>query len=319
MWLTALAGCLVLLAALPVPWLVARTPNPPGMAWRLDGRPQLDGETIDPPGVWIGLTAGRPPLVAEVVWSWLDPDIDSPRDMRDGSMFDTPALAEPAAMAVGLALAGRVVDVSTIVEARQPLVAGLPARVAVSKVNGRAIVNDDDWAHSLAGLGDLNEFVSVDGDVFGFTGTTFPYEVVDLMHAPTDLEVSLTGWGRLVPIGWYRKLALGNSNGLLLGLAAYSQASGANLALGRVIGGTGVLREDGSVGPVGGLAAKTRAAHRAGADVMIYPAGQSCLVAASLDPSSGMAAVPVASLSEAITVLRGDTPARLPDLSLCAD
>jgi hypothetical protein len=203
-WLTALAGCLVLLAALPVPWLVARTPNPPGMAWRLDGRLQLDGETIDPPGVWIGLTAGRPPLVAEVVWSWLDPDIDNPRDMRDGSMFDSPALAEPAAMAVGLALAGRVVDVSTIVEARQPLVAGLPARVAVSKVNGRAIVSDDDWANSLAGLGDLNEFVSGDGDVFGFTGTTFPYEVVDLMHAPTDLEVSLTGWGKLVPIGWYR-------------------------------------------------------------------------------------------------------------------
>lgn len=317
-WVAALAACLLLVALLPVPWLAARTPNPPGMAWRLDGRLQLNGETIDPPGVWIGMTAGRPPLVAELVWSWVDPDTASPRDMRGGSMFDSPSLAEPAAIAVGLAHAGRVVDVSTIVEARRPLIAGLPDRVSVSRVNGHVIVTDDDWVHSIADLGDLNEFVSGDGHVYGFTGTTFPYEVVDLMHAPTDLEVSLTGWGRLIPIAWYRKLALGNSNGLLLGLAAYSQASGENLAQGRIIGGTGVLREDGTVGPVGGLAAKARAAYRAGADLMVYPAGQDCLVEGALGPSSRMTALPVASLSEAIAFLRGDLLIPVHDSSQCA-
>jgi hypothetical protein len=45
---------IVFVALLPVPWLVARTPNPPGMAWRVDGRLQLNGETIDPPGAWYG-------------------------------------------------------------------------------------------------------------------------------------------------------------------------------------------------------------------------------------------------------------------------
>jgi hypothetical protein len=315
--LAAVGVGLVFALFIPVPWLVARTPNPPGMAWRLDGRLQFEGKTIDPPGVWVGLTAGRPPLVAEVVWSWVNPATEQPRDMRGGSTFRSPALAEPAAIAVGLAHAGRFVDLSTIVEAREPTVAGLPARVSVSKMNGQVIVSDDDWTDSLSTLGEQNEFVSVDGQVYGFAGTTFPYRVVDLMHAPRDLDVSLAGWGSLIPIDWYRKLALGNSHGLLLGLAAYSQASGEDLARGRVIGGTGVLREDGTVDPVGGLAAKTRAASRAGVDVMVYPAGQSCLVEGELEPDSEMAAVPVATLAEAIAVLRGDVPILFHDQTPC--
>ena len=309
---------LVFMALLPVPWLVARTPNPPGMAWRLDGRLQFDGETIDPPGRWIGLTAGRPPVVAEVVRSWVDPATERPRDMRGGSTFRSPAVAEPAAIAIGLAQAGRLVDLSTIVEARQPLVAGLPARVSVSKINGHVIVSQDDWAYSIAALGDHNEFVSGDGHIYGFEGTAFPYRVVDMMHTPTDLEVSLAGWGRLIPVGWYRNLTLGDSHGLLLGLAVYSQASGEDLARGRVIGGTGVLREDGTVAPVGGLAAKTRAAHRAGVDVLLYPADQRCLVEGTLDPASGMAAMPVVSLSEAIAMLRDDLPVPIHDPNPCA-
>jgi hypothetical protein len=78
------AGLLVI-ALLPVPWLMARTPNPPGMAWRLDGRFQFNGEAIDPPGTWYALSAGRPPVVAEVVYSWIHPDVQPPRDMTRGS------------------------------------------------------------------------------------------------------------------------------------------------------------------------------------------------------------------------------------------
>jgi hypothetical protein len=262
---------------------------------------------MDPPGVWIGLTAGRPPLVAEVIRSWIDPGVDTPRDMREGSSFRSPALAEPAAIAVGLVHAGEAVDLMTIVEARQPLVDGLPARVSVSMVNGHPITSDEDWSSSIAALGEHNEFVSDDGHVYGFTGTTFPYQVVDMLQTPTNLEVSLAGLGRLIPVSWYRKLTLGNSHGLLLGLAAYSQAAGVDLAQGRVIGGTGVLRGDGTVGPVGGLAAKTRAASRAGVDVLVYPAGQRCLVE-SIESARGMTTIPVTSLSEAIAALRGDLP-----------
>jgi hypothetical protein len=304
--LTALAVGLSLIAILPVPWLVARTSNPPGMAWRLDGRLAVNEVLLDPPGTWYGMTAGRPPLVAEVVWSWFEADAARPRDMRKGSRFNTPALAEPAAIAVGLAQAGVVVTRSMIVEAREPLVMGLPDLVWVSAVNGLPIATRDDWAHSLTTLGVHNEFVTVDGHPHAFDGSSFPYGVVDLVDAPTGLEVSPAGWLSLVPESWYRQLAVGKSHGVLLGLAAYSQATGEDLARDRVIAATGVLRADGTVGPVGGLVAKARAARRAGVDVMIYPAEQQCELEAGVDPGQ-MKMVPVSTLSEAIEALRDDT------------
>ena len=305
--LLAIAAILCLIAILPVPWLVARTSNPPGMAWRLDGRLAVNDVLLDPPGTWYGMTAGRPPLVAEVVWSWFEAEPARPRDMRKGSRFDTPALAEPAAIAVGLAQAGVAVTRSMIVEAREPLVMGLPDLVWVSAVNGLPIATRDDWAHSLTTLGVHNEFVTVDGHPHAFDGSSFPYGVVDLVDAPTGLEVSPAGWLSLVPESWYRQLAVGRSHGVLLGLAAYSQATREDLARDRVIAATGVLRADGSVAPVGGLVAKARAADRAGVDVMIYPADQQCELEAAVAPGD-MQMLPVATLSEAIEALRGSSP-----------
>ena len=321
-WWTRVASLLVVtvvVAFLPVPWMVARTPNPPGMAWRLDGRLQFDGETINPPGDWYGLSAGRPPVVAEVVRSWIDPDAEQPRDLRRGSTFNSPAMAEPAAIAIGLAAAGVEVDVTTLVEARHPIAVGLPTRVSVARLNGRAITSRQDWEISLASLGDHNEFVTGDGRMYDFAGTTFPYRTVAMMQAPTELNVSLAGWGRLIPVSWYRNFSLGRSHGLLLALAAYSDASGEDLAAGRAIAGTGVIRGDGTVAPVGGLGAKARAARRAGVDLMIYPADQRCqgeTIMAS-PQVQGMAMIPVDTLTEAIELLRGNLMASITDLSDC--
>jgi hypothetical protein len=304
--LTAIGVALCLISILPVPWLVARTSNPPGLAWRLDGRLAVNDVVLDPPGVWYGMTAGRPPLVAEVVWSWFESDAAKPRDMRKGSRFNTPALAEPAAIAVGLAQAGVAVTRSMIVEAREPLVMGLPDLVWVSAVNGLPIASRDDWTQSLTTLGVHNQFVTVDGHPHAFDGNSFPYGVVDLVDAPIGLEVSPAGWLSLVPESWYRQLAVGRSHGVLLGLAAYSQATHEDLAKGRVIAATGVLRADGTVAPVGGLASKARAAIRAGVDVMIYPAEQHCELQAEIGPGA-MLMLPVASLSDAIEGLRDDS------------
>jgi hypothetical protein len=99
----ALAG---FLALWPVPWMKVQADDPPGTAWRLDGRLVIDGEIVDPPGRWYWLTAGRPPIIAEVFRSWLHlgPDIE---DLHDGKPSRRPAVVEPAAAAVGLRLAGR--------------------------------------------------------------------------------------------------------------------------------------------------------------------------------------------------------------------
>ncbi|MFP4514373.1 MAG: hypothetical protein ACLFRV_15640, partial [Acidimicrobiales bacterium] len=96
----------LLLVLLPVPWLTVRGADPPGTAWRLDGRVTVDGDTIDPPGEWYWLTVGRPPLVGEVVKAWVT-GADGPIDLRHGDDASRPQASEPAAVAVALRAAGQ--------------------------------------------------------------------------------------------------------------------------------------------------------------------------------------------------------------------
>ena len=313
----ALTATLLGIALLPVPWLVARTPNPPGMAWQLDGRLQFNEHIIDPPGTWVGLTAGRPPVVAEVVRSWFDDEVEQPRNMRNGSTFNSPAMAEPAAIAIGLIEAGVAIDVTTLVEARDPLIEGLPARISVTQVNGREIASREDWSLTVGGLGEENEIVTAGGRVVPFTGDTFPYGRVDMMQSPTDLEVSLAGWASLIPEGIYRNLALGRSHGLLLALAAYTDAADIDIDGHRVIGATGVIHGDGTVGRIGGLDAKARAADRAGVEILLYPADQRCQETVIMDAlgDTEMTMVPVATLAQAIDALQGSLPTVSEDLT----
>jgi hypothetical protein len=104
-WSGAAVALLGFMALWPVPWMTVQAADPPGTAWRLDGHLAIDGRIVDPPGRWYWLTAGRPPIVAEVVRSWLGlgPDIE---DLRDGGASRRPAVVEPAAAAVGVRLAG---------------------------------------------------------------------------------------------------------------------------------------------------------------------------------------------------------------------
>lgn len=101
----AAASALVLLALLPVPWMTVKESDPPGTAWRLDGRVLVDGAVIDPPGQWYWLTVGRPPLVGEVVGSWVTGG-DGPIDLRHGLDESRPTNSEPIAVAAGMHAAG---------------------------------------------------------------------------------------------------------------------------------------------------------------------------------------------------------------------
>lgn len=67
----------------------------------------------------------------------------------------------------------------------------------------------------------------------------------------------------------------GPSAGLLIALTVYDKLVGQeDLASGRRIAGTGTIAEDGTVGPIGGIALKVIAADRADADVFLAPAAQ---------------------------------------------
>jgi hypothetical protein len=101
------AATIVLVGLLPIPWMTVRGADPPGTAWRLDGRVVIDGTTIDPPGDWYWLTVGRPPTVAELVGSWAFGGL-APLDLRHGRDANRLRTAEPVAVAAGLAAAGEI-------------------------------------------------------------------------------------------------------------------------------------------------------------------------------------------------------------------
>ena len=298
----ALAGALFL-ALLPVPWMTADLADPPGSAWRLDGRLEVDGEVIDPPGAWYWLTVGRPPIVAEVAWSWLTDD-GAPASLLGGRRAQRPSIVEPAAAAVGLRRAGRPVELGLLVEASDPLVAGLPPRAVLAALNDTPLSTRAVWNAVMADLRDRNTFTTAGGQVYAFDGTALPFGCVDVVESPTGaLDVAVGGrLARSLPGTWYRNLSLGASHGLMVALATYAHVSGDDLARGRTIAGTGTIRGDGTVGRITGLRAKATAARDVGVDVLLFPAELADQLS-GFDPGD-MRLLPVHTLDEAITALR---------------
>jgi hypothetical protein len=302
-WSGPIVASLAFVALCPVPWMRAQLDNPPGSAWRLDGRLVINGTTVDPPGTWYWLTAGRPPIVAEVVRGWFADDEHAPTSMRDGRQALRPAVAEPAAAAVGLKRAGWTIHEGVIVEASDPTEDGLPAKVVLSAVNDVALTTREGWEQAVAGLGRGGTFTTIDGTTYEYTGDRLPFRRVDVIDKP-DRSLHVAVGGRLAGTwagSWFRDLALGSSHGLMVALVSYAYASGEDLARGRAIAGTGIVRYDGSVGSIGGLRSKAAAARDIGADVMLFPAQQ----ASDLDgfDAGNMRLIPVMSLDEAIEAL----------------
>jgi hypothetical protein len=105
-WSAEVAIDMTFVALLPVPWMRLELDHPPGTAWRLDGNLMINGVTVDPPAAWYWLTAGRPPIVAEVAVGWLGGHDAGATTMLGGRRAHRPAVAKPAAAAVGLRRAG---------------------------------------------------------------------------------------------------------------------------------------------------------------------------------------------------------------------
>ena len=294
---------LAFVTLLPVPWMRVPPDHAPGTAWRLDGRLVIDGVVIDPPGDWYWLTAGRPPIVAEVVRGRLIDNDDAAMNMLGGRRANRPAVVEPAAAAAGLRRAGWPVDMGITVEASEPLSGDVPTRVVVSTVNGHTVSTRTAWDAATAALGERNTFTDAYGTSYEFAGHELPYRRVDVIDIPRgDLDVAIGGrLARTIAGAWVRQLSLGSSHGLIVALVSYAHASGDDLAAGRTIAATGKIRSDGRVGSIGGLETKAAAARDVGADVLVFPAGQRALLE-RFDPGA-MRLCPVKSLDEAIEAL----------------
>lgn len=325
-WAIALAALLALALVVPVPWLHVVSENPPGSAWRLNGRLEVGGHVVDPPGRWSWLAVGRPQLVGEVLWERLTDSTSTARDLRVGSVVHRPALSEPAAVAVGLRHAGRDVPLGLLVEATSPRLEGLPESALITSLNGVALTDRQAWerasgrasetapARESVGAGPRAEsaevppaptttFRTAGGLEFTAPGPGLPYDVVRTLDlAPADLDAGISfGITQWLPVDWFRKLSLGSSHGAMVALVTYADASGLDLAQGRHIAGTGGILGDGTVTRIGGLSAKARAAKRAGADVLLVPASQ----VGELDDVDlrGVQVVPWRTLSDAIAWL----------------
>jgi Lon-like protease len=92
----------------------------------------------------------------------------------------------------------------------------------------------------------------------------------------------------------------GPSAGLMIAMTVYDMAlPDVDLTGGRVVAGTGALTPQGEVRSIGGIRQKVVAAHRAGADLFLSPAGQLDAALAGLPEDSAMQIVGVATFDEA--------------------
>ncbi len=116
-----------------------------------------------------------------------------------------------------------------------------------------------------------------------------------LHRSSRDVRVSL----RLADVG-------GPSAGLLFSLGVIDKidgdGSGGGLTGGRTIAGTGTIKADGTVGPVGGVPLKTKAAKRDGASVFLVPKAECADAEAELP--KGLRLVPVTDLDGALDALK---------------
>lgn len=110
----------------------------------------------------------------------------------------------------------------------------------------------------------------------------------------------------------------GSSAGMMFALAIYDRLTPGALTGGKHIAGTGTIRVDGSVGPIGGIRQKTIGAASAGATVFLAPAKNCADAMLDADRSGqvyGMRVVRVAQLTDAIaalTALAKDPDAKVP-------
>ncbi|OEU87594.1 hypothetical protein DB35_27410 [Streptomyces abyssalis] len=117
-----------------------------------------------------------------------------------------------------------------------------------------------------------------------------------LHKSPEDVEISL----RLADVGG-PSAGLFFSLGIIDKLGGDGAGRGGGLTGGRIVAGTGTIKADGTVGPVGGVPLKTKAAKRDGASVFLVPRAE-CADARAERPK-GLRLVPVDTLGGAVKAL----------------
>ncbi|MTV26748.1 hypothetical protein FTX61_15185 [Nitriliruptoraceae bacterium ZYF776] len=265
----------------------------------------LDGVELATPDLRYLTVVGYYPL-GQAIADWLVRDASSSQlDLMRADPPDwlRPVVNEPVAAAMGLRAAGQPAPLRLSIEGDLPN----GQHVRIDRFNGRPIRTGPDLVAARELL-PYEEFWFSTRDGQRFAGA--PSDVLSRMQLrwSTPIEAHTTGG---VPFGHIaavrdpvRELPVGASHTLMVAVAAYEHASGEDLTRGRRVAGTGALDPlTGTVGRIGGLELKARAAADDGAEVLLFPASQA-------DELEGqrfgrMRLVPVHDLDGAIAALRG--------------
>ena len=114
------------------------------------------------------------------------------------------------------------------------------------------------------------------------------------------------------------KETAGPSGGLIFALGIIDKLTVQDLVRSRNIAGTGTISTDGQVGPIGGIAEKIIGAEKAGVQIFFTPV-ENCSDLVNVDQilknqgPSGMKIVPVATLSEAVSILNKPNNSQFPN------
>ena len=102
----------------------------------------------------------------------------------------------------------------------------------------------------------------------------------------------------------------GPSGGLIFALGIIEKLGSEDLLRGRNIAGTGTITDTGRVGPIGGITEKIIGAKKAGVQIFLAPI-DNCSDISGPDLFKGIQIVPVATLTQALEVLRAPDGAKL--------
>jgi PDZ domain-containing protein len=294
-WLISLTLIAALIAAfvVPMPYYV----DGPGVVRATQPLVSVSGHTAyDSSGVVMFTTVSqRPATPFLLLKSWLDDAIDTLPEEQvtpPGSNRETQRREEQAQMdrskLTALEVAFAELDLPLTITGtgafinevsdQFPAATVIGAGDVITAIDGTPVTIDDDVRPLLAvkAVGD-----EVTLSVRKKGGTAVADEVVELGRNPDDpshgyLGVSLSTADEKVDMPFDVELdsgsVIGPSAGLAWTLGVIDRLSPGDLTHGRKVAVTGTIAEDGTVGPIGGIAQKVVAAKDAGATMFIYPA-----------------------------------------------
>ncbi len=332
---------LVIIAAgltfVPLPYVTLAPGPATNVLGTVDGTPVLtiDGAPTYPTEGSLDFTTvvfdggpGRKVTVYEVLGGWLAPDVDVvaeelyfPPDVTAEQVEteNTAMMNESQVTAAATALRALGQDVPTTVVVAQ-VVPGGPS-------DGRLEPGDEIIAvggTEVASGDDVRAVVQPTAP-----GTTLPIVVLrdgerQTVEVTTEDNEGSSVIGVLLGLGYDLPITVtlntgrvgGPSAGLMFSLAIYDSLTPGALTGGEAIAGTGEINDDGSVGPISGVAQKMVGAREAGATWFLAPA-EECEATVGRVPD-GMTVLRVATFDEALAAVEGVAAGDTDDLPRCA-